>query len=155
MSIPKKKYLLLALLLLLIGCVNKEGVVNFMAKPGLEITPNGTALIRPATDDEKTERKSVLALRIFVNPRGVGNMAMLEEISSPNGDVMNLSSRNVSAIRVPPGQYFVKAICTQSSYPAILNMHFGVAIEARAGKQYLLECTGITAATTRMVVHEI
>ena len=133
--------------LTLAGCATK-GPLDF----GLEspYVAAQTAVIRPATKEEKTEPKANLAVRIFVNPTGRGSIANLVSIARIGGAKASADLSKYGSVRVSPGEYQVEASCSVPSWSG----YFSVMVEARPGKEYLLECLGNTAHTMKLKVLE-
>ncbi len=144
----KTRYTIPAIVMLVVsGCATK-GPIEYGLKDNGPLAQ--TAVIRPATREEKTEPKANLAIRIFVNPMGGGSVARLEYINNVSGRPGGKSLKDYSSVRVAPGVYDVGASCMVGGFIG----YFSERVDAKPGKLYLLECFGNTAHTMKMKVFE-
>jgi hypothetical protein len=126
--------------MILPGCA---GVGTLLAFDSEQAPTSNTALIRPATKEEKLEKKAdpvLIVLNLGLIQRGpIVHMRYITEVESKRA--ANLS--RFASVRVPPGEYLLVADCPVAGYDITYKLPMVVA----PGGEYLLECTGITAGS--------
>ena len=133
---------------LLAGWGRHKGTFNYLLDEGFN--PADTALIIPATKDEKREPKANLAVRIFVNPAGRGSVAGLDSITQLDSSRSTAKLGGFNAVRVKPGVYAVNVSCFISGWVGF----FSVTVAADPGQEYLVECLGNRAVSMKVDVFE-
>ena len=119
-----RRILCLGIAGLLQGCAGLHHINTDPATP-----VEKTALIRPATAEEKVKRPA-----LFPGP-SLG-LVGITDLNVPKNERKYVKAEG--SYRVLPGQYLVRASCL--SYPALL--FFNVSISVEPGYEYAMECTG-------------
>ena len=108
--------------------------------------PDQTVLIRPAKEEER-QYKPNIAARIFSVP---AQIAQLQYIWPANDLSAGKSLVAFESVRVVPGAYLVKVQCIVGGYAVTYDMP----VQTHAGMDTLIECTGATAANSRISMWE-
>lgn len=144
LRVISKPWFLFVPMVMLYGCVTpSSGPISVFSADTLQ--PTEIATIRPATAEEKQERRANLAIRLLVNPSGRGSLVRLLSISSA-GSNEQIDLRGYSSVKVPAGSYIIRAECFLPS----VTLFFKVPMDVRANSEYLLECTGNTGHSARI-----
>lgn len=101
-----------------------------------------TSVIRPALEEERTYKPNRWA-RAFARPAAIADLYM---IASVDGKTKTVKLNKYYGARVEPGKYFVGVKCNVGGF----MLTFNVEVEALAGLQHLIECTGSIAARAKV-----